>query len=174
MNFSCSCTYITGALIGYTVQKTSKAWIVLAQGSEMPPCSEMRSPHLISNRTCNVLEVLPRKEDCFAPTLQTHDLVEAFGSVSRKEEVGAEIRERSAAIEKPLRYVTYLFVKPVDSALKNHALYIELTKEDKLVVYKFRGRKLSRVCELLLDSFSASLGIMEVEAPIKAVLELNE
>lgn len=73
-------TYVTGKLIGYTVQKITKVWITLAHSDVI--------------RT-----ILSRKHDDLAPRSHACDLAEATGPVSEKAEVAAEFWKRSVAFD---------------------------------------------------------------------------
>lgn len=86
----CYCTYITGRAIGYTVQKITKDWILLAQTAGTRPFSKSVLPYLIFNRTRNIFEILTSREDGSVPRSQADDHVEASGSLSEKEELAAK------------------------------------------------------------------------------------
>lgn len=63
-NISCSRTHITGTLIGYTVQKITRSWIVLTQPAGVWTFSEIISFYLVPNRTQSVIDVLSMKKYC--------------------------------------------------------------------------------------------------------------
>lgn len=92
----------------------------------------------------------------------------------REGRIEAEVWERSAAVGGALRYVTYLYVKPVSGALTNNALCTEPTDWEKLVMHKFQGPTLPRLLQFLPDSVTAALEIIKLETSIGAVLELYE
>lgn len=92
--------------------------------------------YLMFFRTRNVFVVLPRKEDGFAPGSHTDELAKASASMSKKEEVPAEVGKRSSAIHSSLPYLTYPYVIHVNSELRNDALNKELTKRGKVVLVR--------------------------------------
>lgn len=61
--------------------------------------------YIIFNLTRNVIEVLLRQENVFAPRLQVNDLAEATSPVSEKQRVAAEVYDRLAAVVRALWYV---------------------------------------------------------------------
>lgn len=86
--------------------------------------------------------------------------------MQENEEVEAEVGERSAAVDKVLRNVTYLYVEHVSSPFTSSAMYTNFTKWEKRVIYKLQSSKLLRVFEFLTDFFAATLGVMKTKSPI--------
>lgn len=85
-------------------------WITLAHEDGMRPFSTMVLPYIMFNRTENLFEVLSRREDGYALRSHANDLAESTGPVSETKEVASKVSERSAAVEKALQSVTYLYL----------------------------------------------------------------
>lgn len=75
------------------------------------------------NCTRNDFEVLSGGKNGYAPRLQANDLAKAVVPVNKKDEMAVEVCDRLAAVSEALRYVTYRYHEPVNSALANDALY---------------------------------------------------
>lgn len=108
------------------------------------------------------------------PRLQDTDLAEATSSVNQKEKVSVEVWDGSAPINESLRYVTYLYVEHVSSALTNNVLYTEHTNGENWVIYELQGVKLPRVYELVQNTVAAALGIMTPGSLTALAVKLEE
>lgn len=86
------------------------------------------SSYLMFNRTKNVFQVIYRKNVGSVPVLQTSDLPKATVPMSQKEEVATKVCNVSGVVNKALRYVTFLYLWLLNSALTNNELYVENTK----------------------------------------------
>lgn len=103
-----------------------------------------------------------------------NDLAEATGTVSEKEEVAADVCDRSSAVDDALRYVAYMYLKHVNRAMKKNALYTEHAHWERWVMYKIEDANLRRMFESLPNFVAVALGIMKTELLIRAVVELDE
>lgn len=88
---NCSGTYVTGTLIGYTMQRITNIWIALTLAASMRPFFKMVTSCLMFNHTREVFELLQRSEDGFAPGLQGNDFAEASSSARQREEMAAYV-----------------------------------------------------------------------------------
>lgn len=70
--------------------------------------------------------------------------------------------------------MTYLYLEHANSALTSNALYTKHTNREKWFTFKLQRVKLSKVFESLPDSVAATLGIMKLDPPTKAVVTLDE
>lgn len=113
---------MTGKLIGYTVQTTTKVWIALADTTGMLPFSKTVAPHLMSNCTRNVFEIMSRREDGDASKVQAKTRKEVSLSVQKKKKVAAEMWTSSVANDEALPYVNYLYLEHDHRALMNNSL----------------------------------------------------
>lgn len=134
----------------------------------------MVSSHLMFKRIWNVFEVLSKKKHCITPRSRADDLEEASFPVSEEDEKAAEVRKRSTAINETMWYVTYMHPEHVDSSMTTNALYAELTKWERLIMYNFLGPNLPWLFPFFLGSFVAALGIMKPGLPIRGTVKLGE
>lgn len=86
--------------------------------------------------------------------------------------MAAEVWERSGDADEAQRYVMYVILKHVDSALKNNRLYTEHTKWEKWVLYKLHSPKLPAVFKSLSDSITSVLRIAKPEILSRVVVEI--
>lgn len=77
-------TYITGTLIGYTLQKIERACVALSYASGMRWFSRIVFSGLNLYRTGNIFGKLSMKEDDYAAQSQTNDLAEVTCRFSEK------------------------------------------------------------------------------------------
>lgn len=134
----------------------------------------MVSSYLMFNPTQRKSQVFSVKEDGFTLRAQANNFVAASGPVSMNEEVVDEVWDRSAAVDKLLRYVTNLYLEPVKSALTNNVLNSKRTNWEKEVIYEIQGAKHASASESIPDSAAAALGMMKAESPNRAVVDLDE
>lgn len=109
------------------------------------------------NGTLNVFEVLSRNEDRFAARSQANDLTEATASVTDKEEVAAEVWERSAAVGEAQQYAISLHLEHVNRALISIELYTKNKNWERWVINELLGPEASNVSDLLHACVAAAL-----------------
>lgn len=90
------------------------------------------------------------------------------------EEAVAEVWDSSTAVDKALRYVTYLYLVHVSSSLTISVLYMEHEIWVKRFMYYLEGNKLQRVFASLPDSVAAAMGIMKPQPPNTAVVQPDQ
>lgn len=171
---SCFRTHVAETLIGYAMQDITKALITLANAARMRPFSNMGALYLMWNRILKDFEISSRREHIFAVKVQTSSLGKISVPLRLKEEVAAELWERSAAVYKVLHYVTYLPRKQLNSLVMNNALYTEHRKRERCAINKLLSQKLPRVFESLSDSIAAAQRVVKLEHPSRAIVELEE
>lgn len=132
------------------------------------------SSYLMFNRPQNVFAVMSRKENGFAPGLQANDLADAIGTVSEKKEVEAKVWDSSAAVDKALQYVPYLYLYHVNRLMTNNVLYTRNSGLKSIVMYELQGASLLSLFEFLPNCIAAALEIMNLELLTRAFVELKE
>lgn len=127
--------------------------------------------HPMFNCTGIVFKILSRNENGYAPGWHANDPAESAGPVNRKGEVSVKVWDRSTAVDKAQRYVTYLYLEHVNSATTTNGLYTDLINREKWVTSKLQSPYLSSFFESLPDSVVAALGIIKREPPTKTVVD---
>lgn len=122
----------------------------------------------------NIFEVFSRKTDRFATRLKANDPADVAGLVSDKEQVTAQVSDKSAQVDVALQYVTDLYQEHVKSVLTNTALYVEQKYWEKRVVNEPGGVKYRKVSETVPDSVMAALENTKPEPMTRAVVEIGE
>lgn len=117
--------YLTSMLITYIVQTTTKMWIARAHAAGMRQFYETFSFYNMFNRMGHVYEVWLRKGNGYATKPQSVDLAEATGHVHKKEEVAAEMYNRSEVVDETLQYVSCLYPERANRELRNNARHTE-------------------------------------------------
>lgn len=73
--------------------------------------------------------------DGFDPDVCSNALVESSGSMLEKEEVPAEVSEKTTAVDEALQLVTQLDLEYVNSALTNNKLYTQHGNWEEVLLY---------------------------------------
>lgn len=81
----------------------------------------MTTPYLMFNQAWNVFEIFSRTEKDSALKLQANSLGKAYGFVCDKNEMAAEARKRSTAVDEALQCVPYLYLEYNNNALTNNS-----------------------------------------------------
>lgn len=163
-----------GIIMEHTEENITKAGITLSHTTKMRTSSNLFSRYFIFNLTRNLSELLSSMNDGPASRSQIDDLSEASVSIRVKEEVGAQVWERSAAVDESLQNATYLYMEHADHLLTNITQYTKLKNLEKLVICNLQSEKLSRLFQSLSTSVAATINIVEPEPPIGVVVEQNE
>lgn len=110
--FSCFCMYLRETLAVCLVQKITKGWMAFAPAASFRPFYKTISSYFMFNCTRDVSPLLSTRRDGFGPRLQAYARTEASVIINEKELGAVNVLERSATVDKTLRFVTYL---PVDT-----------------------------------------------------------
>lgn len=145
----------------------TKAWFAPAPATIKHLFSVVLLLHPMISCTPSVFVALSTKGDGLASRLQTDDLAETFGSVSKMAQTTAHKWVISVSIFKALRCVGYLYSEHAYGSLTNNMLYTVFISAVQLVLYILQSLQRPIVSESLPESVLDALQIKKGAASNK-------